>query len=110
MLRGSARDAPRQQNGDMDTKHIDEDLRGPLGDEAARCLTRTFAEVFHELHDYLPTARSRAAPVRSVRLRLTKRTGAIPWQVYPGDRHWFHSWGQVRVMLGSETPGRFGHG
>ena len=25
--------------------------------------------------------------VRSVRLRLTKRTGAIPWQVYPGDRH-----------------------
>ena len=26
----------------------------------------------------------------------TKRTGAIPWHVYPGDRHWFHSWGQVR--------------
>ena len=26
---------------------------------------------------------------------LTKRTGAIPWQVYAGDRHWFHSWGQV---------------
>jgi hypothetical protein len=25
----------------------------------------------------------------------TKRTGAIPWHVYPGDRHWFHSWGQV---------------
>jgi len=42
-----------------------------------------------------PRPRSRAAPVRSVRLRLTKRTGAIPWQVYPGDRHWFHSWGQV---------------
>ena len=35
----------------MDTKHIYEDLRGPLGDEAARCLTRTFAEVFTELHD-----------------------------------------------------------
>jgi len=46
-----ARDAPRQQDGDMDTKHIYEDLRGPLGDEAARCLTRTFAEVFTELHD-----------------------------------------------------------
>ena len=28
---------------------------------------------------------------------LTKRTGAIPWQVYPGDRHWSHSWGQVRL-------------
>ncbi len=33
--------------------------------------------------------------LRSIRLRLTERTGAIPWQVYPGDRHWFHSWGQV---------------
>jgi hypothetical protein len=43
-----------------------------------------------------PRPRSRAAAVRSVRLRLTKRTGAIPWQVYPGDRHWFHSWGQVK--------------
>ena len=42
-----------------------------------------------------PRPRSRAAPVRSVRLRLTKRTGAIPWQVCPGDRHWFHSRGQV---------------
>jgi hypothetical protein len=42
-----------------------------------------------------PRPRSRAAPVRLVRLRLTKRTGAIPWQVYPGDRHWVHSWGQV---------------
>ena len=35
----------------MDTKHIFEELRGPLGDEAARCLTRTFAEVFTELHE-----------------------------------------------------------
>jgi integrase len=24
------------------------------------------------------------------------RPGAIPWQVYPGDRDWFHSWGQVK--------------
>jgi hypothetical protein len=35
--------------------------------------------------------RSRAAPVRLRRLRVTTRTGAIPWQVYPGDRNWFHS-------------------
>ena len=42
-----------------------------------------------------PRLRSRIAPVRSLRLRLNKRTGAIPWQGYPGDRDWFHSWGQV---------------
>ncbi|MEI7862342.1 MAG: hypothetical protein WCJ21_06905, partial [Planctomycetota bacterium] len=29
----------------------------------------------------------------------TKRTGAIPWQGYPGDRHWLHSWGQVRLVF-----------
>jgi hypothetical protein len=23
---------------------------------------------------------------------------AIPWQVYPGDRNWFHSWGQVSPL------------
>ncbi|NBZ96998.1 MAG: PEP-CTERM sorting domain-containing protein, partial [Proteobacteria bacterium] len=36
---------------------------------------------------------------RSLRLRLSKRTGAIPWQGYPGDRDWFHSWGQVRYFV-----------
>ncbi|MFM8496484.1 MAG: tyrosine-type recombinase/integrase, partial [Planctomycetia bacterium] len=30
-----------------------------------------------------------------LRLSLSKRTGAIPWQGNPGDRHWFHPWGQV---------------
>ena len=35
----------------------------------------------------------------SVRLHLTKRTWAIPWQVYPVDRHWFHSRGQVFTGL-----------
>jgi hypothetical protein len=48
---GTGRDAPRWQGADKDTKHIFEELRGPLGDEAARCLTRTFAEVFTELHE-----------------------------------------------------------
>jgi hypothetical protein len=24
-----------------------------------------------------------------------KRTGAMSWQGYPGDRDWFHPWGQV---------------
>jgi len=28
-------------------------------------------------------------------LRLSQRTEAILWQGYSGDRHWFHSWGQV---------------
>ena len=30
-----------------------------------------------------------------LRLRLSKRTGAIPCQGYPGDRNWFNPWGQV---------------
>jgi hypothetical protein len=30
-----------------------------------------------------------------LRLRLSKRTGTIPWQGYPGDRNWFHPRGQV---------------
>jgi putative transposase len=50
--------------------------------------------------DTAPRLRRRVAPVRLVRLRLTKRTGAIPWQVYPGDGRWFHSWGQI----GSRFP------
>ena len=50
----------------------------------------------HRSLGYRP--RSRAARVRSLRLRLSQRTGPIPWQGYPGDRarDWFHSWGQVK--------------
>jgi len=33
-----------------------------------------------------PRPRSRAARVRSLRLRLSQRTGAIPWQGYPRDK------------------------
>ena len=54
-----------------------------------------------------PRPRSRAAPVRLLRLRLIKRTGAIgaiPWQVYPGDRNLFHSWGQVSRQAPTGSP------
>ena len=50
-----------------------------------------------------PRPRSRAAPVRSVRLRLTKRTEAIPWQGYHDDRNWFHSWGQVKSSVETDS-------
>jgi hypothetical protein len=29
----------------------------------------------------------------------SRRRRAIPWQGYPGDRDWFHSWGQVNGPL-----------
>jgi hypothetical protein len=53
-----------------------------------------------------PRPRSRAAPVRLLRLRLCKQTEATPWQAYPGDRQWFHSWGQVtnRFRLAATNP------
>ncbi len=44
---------------------------------------------------YWPRPRSRVAPVRLLRLRLSKRTGAIPWQAFPGYRSWFHASGRA---------------
>ena len=38
--------------------------------------------------------------VRLLRLRLSKRTGAIPWQGYPDDGEWCHHWGQDRSSHG----------
>jgi putative transposase len=57
----------------------------------------------HRSLGHRPRLRSRVAPVRSLRLRLSKRTGAIPWQGYPGDGDWFHSWGQIRKLFEHAT-------
>jgi len=45
----------------------------------------------HSSLGYQP--RRRGSPVRPLRLRLSKRTGANHWQGNPGDRNWFHQWG-----------------
>ena len=53
-----------------------------------------------------PRPRWRAAAVRSVRLRPTKRTGANHWQGNPRDGDWFHQWGQVTLFSGSHPDYR----
>lgn len=53
-----------------------------------------------------PAAESRRPVSALVRIRLTKWTRAIPWQVYPGDRPWFNSWGQVNRAGSSPRPDR----
>ncbi len=40
-----------------------------------------------------------AAPVRLLRLRLSKGTGANHWQDNPSDRSCFHQWEQVSIAL-----------
>lgn len=39
---------------------------------------------------------AQAAPVRLVRLRVTKRTAAIPWQGYLDAGEWCHHGGPIK--------------
>ena len=84
-----------------------------IGNQQARAIPE-LAEIIQEHNAWMAGKKFLLVPYHMIgatsplsacfRLRLSKRTGAIPWQGYPSDRNWFHQWGQVISCLQSPWP------